>query len=116
MVTWKKIPKQALQTLLSLCDGWNVLSDNKLKKAGFPAELIDRLAKQHVKNKNGKRTIKSIEGEDLEDTFGVFTLDLLFDIAKDYELKEDVIKAETILDQTEQANVLRKAITKKLEF
>ena len=114
MITWREVPTDALLKLLEYCDGWNVLNGKALKEIRFPDKLIDPLNKTHEKNKNGKRAIQANDGSGLKSTTGVFTLDLLFSIAKDYELTADVIKAETVLDQSDQASILCKAIIKKI--
>lgn len=104
--TWKDVKPELVLALLPYCDGWVVLDSSILKQNGFPEHLIDKATKTHRPKKNGKHSVLDKNDKPIGSVRGVFSLDVLFDIALDLGLLTTITRAKNKLAQDEQAAIL----------
>ncbi len=115
ITNWEDFEGGMVLALLEYCDGCNVLDPELLKVEMFPPKIVDRLSKFHKPNKDGIFAVLDEDNKKTKGKHGVYSLDLLYDIASDLNLGSALTKARNRMGQKEQAKILREAIQKYYE-
>ena len=106
ITNWKDVEPKMVIALLPYCDGWVVLDPEILKVEKFPPKIVDKLSQFHRPKKGGKHCVYDRNEKPAKGIHGVFSLDLLFDIALDLGLLTIITRAKNKLAQDEQAAIL----------
>lgn len=113
---WTSVGKELILKLLPVCDGYNMLDPEILKLNGVPAGIVDRLTELHRAGHDGKDWIRDLENNPLPESYAVYSMDLLLDIARDMGLAGSHARAvEGQKCQDEQHAILIRAIHRHLD-
>jgi len=113
---WTSVGKDLILKLLPYCDGFNLLDPVILKLNGIPEGIVDRLTELHRAGHDGKHSIHDLENNPLSESYAVYSMDLLLDIARDMGLAGSHARAvEGLKCQDEQHAILIRSIHRHLD-
>lgn len=108
---WTEIPNAVVLAAADLCDGHTIFDPKAFLDVGVPTELVDRCTKVYESDfSDPKYTISGPDGKPVNQMPGVYGLDALASMIRDFN-----ISAPNKLGRGSQAQVWREELHKHLE-
>lgn len=108
---WTEIPASVVLAAADICDGHTIFKPEAFLEVGVPQELVDRCSHVYESNLgNYKETIFGPDGKPVNQMSGVYGLDALASMIRDFGLE-----TEQKLGRGFQARVWQEALHKHLE-
>jgi hypothetical protein len=108
---WTEIDPKIVLAAADVCDGHTILDPKAFVDAGVPQELIDRCTNVYESNfSDPKYTISGPDGKPVNQMRGIYGLDALESMVRDFELPHDVKFGRGF-----QARVYQEALHKHLD-
>lgn len=108
---WTDIDPKIVLAAADICDGHTIFTPDAFLEIGVPQELVDRCTFEHESDfSNPKYTISGPDGKPLETLKGVYGLDALASMVRDFDLDY-----EPKLGRGFQARVYQEALHKRLD-
>lgn len=107
---WTEIPTSVVLAAADICDGHTIFDPQAFADIGVPQELIDRCTNVYESDfSNPKYTISGPDGKPVNQMKGIYGLDALSSMVRDFDLP-----AETKFGRGSQAQVWKEALHKHL--
>ena len=108
---WTEIDPKIVLAAADICDGHTIFEPQAFLDVGVPQELVDRCTTTHESDfSNPKYTISGPDGKPVEQLRGIYGLDALASMVRDFDLKY-----EPKLGRGFQAEVWKDALRKHLQ-
>jgi hypothetical protein len=108
---WTEIDPKIVLAAADLCDGHTIFTPEAFLEIGVPQELVDRCTTTHESDfSNPKYTISGPDGKPLTELKGIYGLDALDSMVRDFKLEY-----EPTLGRGFQARTYQAALHKHLD-
>jgi hypothetical protein len=108
---WTEIPASVVLAAADICDGHTIFDPKAFLDVGVPQELVDRCTNIYESDfSNPKYTISGPDGKPVNHMRGVYGLDMLNSMVRDFD-----ILTEPKFGRGSQAQVWKEALHKHLE-
>jgi hypothetical protein len=108
---WTEIDPQIVLAAADICDGHTIFKPEAFTEVGVPQELVDRCTNVYESDfSNPKYTISGPDGQPVNQMKGIYGLDALESMIRDFELPHDVKFGRGF-----QARVYQEALHKHLD-
>lgn len=108
---WTEIDAKIVFAAADICDGHTIFEPEAFLEVGVPQELVDRCTNVYESNPSDyKATIFGPDGNIVNQLRGVYGLDMLSSMIRDFD-----IQAEPKLGRGFQAQVWKEALRKHLD-
>lgn len=107
---WTDVPAEVVLAAADICDGHTIFKPEAFLDAGVPQELVDRCTSVHESDfSEPKYTISGPDGQPVAQMSGVYGLDVLDSMIRDFDLD-----APQTFGRGFQARVWQEALHKHL--
>lgn len=107
---WTDIPASVVLAAADICDGHTIFKPEAFLEVGVPQELVDRCTSVYESDfSNPKYTISGPDGNPVKEMSGIYGLDALSSMIRDFDLP-----AATKFGRGSQAQVWKEALHKHL--
>ena len=87
---WTDIPASVVLAAADICDGHTIFNPEAFSEVGVPQELVDRCTDTYESDfSNPKYTISNPDGKPVNHTRGVYGLDMLESMIRDFGIVTD---------------------------
>lgn len=84
---WTDVPAEVVLAAADICDGHTIFKPEAFLDAGVPQELVDRCTNVHESDfSNPKYTISGPDGKPVNQMAGIYGLDALATMIRDFDL------------------------------